>query len=572
MHQRISRSVETLDQPFDLAIIGGGITGICVAREAASRGLRTVLVERHDFGSGTSAATTKYIHGGIRYLEQFDVAVVRESLRERRILALGAPHLVEQTRFIMPGWRWSRPPTALIGAGVLAYHGLSYDRNVGAPNSLRIPRPRWLSKSELLQAVPWLDPSGLQGGFAYHDTLNIHPERLLLDYALSAAAAGAVLLNHVEALDFSVTDQDGSLTVTGLRVRDRLTEVEYAIRSRVVVNAAGPWIDRALEPLGRSLGVGVDRSKGVHVLTRPLGGGKVKDAVFARARSGRHVIVSPWMDKSFIGPTDTPLDADDSQPVVDSADVESILSTVNSTMSDEERPLTFDDVELTTVGVRPLIRRSDDSGSTYSASRRHELYHHVDAGVSNLWSIGGGKWTTARATAEQMVDALLENELHGTATRPFASRRTAAYGAFAWAEDPQPFLEVATGQLVEAGVVRRSAELVARLFGASYTGVLDLIGENPILAEPVSEAGDIGAQVVIAVADEAARTLSDIVDRRLVAGTVRTPSADTLTHIARIAGELLGWSTDRCMDEVRRELDRRHVLETHWRSSRSINR
>jgi glycerol-3-phosphate dehydrogenase len=566
VHQRITRSFESLGEQFDLAIIGGGITGVCVAREAASRGLRTILVERNDFGSGTSAATTKYIHGGIRYLEQFDVAVVRESLRERRILALGAPHLVQQTRFIMPGWRWSKPPTALIGAGVLAYHGLSYDRNIDAPDSLRIPRPRWMSKSELLRAVPWLDPSELQGGFAYHDTLNIHPERLLLDYALSASAAGATLLNHVEALGFLVAEADGSLSVTGLRVRDRLSGSEHAIAARVVVNAAGPWIDRALEPLGRSLGVGVDRSKGVHVLTRPLGDGRVEDAVFARARSGRHVIVSPWMGKSFIGPTDTPLAADD-DPVVDPDDVESILATVNSTMSDQERPLTVDDVELTTVGVRPLIRRTDEPSATYSASRRHELYHHADSGVTNLWSIGGGKWTTARATAEQMVDSLLDNELHDARTHAFASRRTAAYGAFAWAEDPQPFLDQATREMEAVGVDHDSAMLVARLFGASYPRILELIEAQPSLAEPVSEAGDIGAQVVVAVADESARTLSDIVDRRLVAGTVRAPSADTLTHIARIAGDLLGWSPDRCLDEVRRELDRRHVLESHWRKS-----
>jgi glycerol-3-phosphate dehydrogenase len=176
-----------------MVVVGGGITGICVAREAASRGLDVVLVEANDFGSGTSASTTKYIHGGIRYLEQYDIEVVRESLRERRILALGAPHLVEQTRFIMPAWRWSKPPTALIGAGVLLYDILSFDRNRNAPSSLRIPHPRWMSRRNLLRAVPWLDPRGLQGAFAYHDTMNIHPERLLLAYAKSAALAGARL-------------------------------------------------------------------------------------------------------------------------------------------------------------------------------------------------------------------------------------------------------------------------------------------------------------------------------------------------------------------------------------------
>jgi len=184
---------------LDVIVIGGGITGICVAREAASRGLSVALFEANDFGSGTSAATTKYIHGGIRYLEQYDIAVVRESLRERRVLALGAPHLVEQTRFIMPAWRWSKPPTALIGAGVLLYDALSFDRNRRAPEGLRIPHPRWLSRRRLLEAVPWLDREGLQGAFAYHDTMNIHPERLLLAYAKSATVAGARLFNHARS-------------------------------------------------------------------------------------------------------------------------------------------------------------------------------------------------------------------------------------------------------------------------------------------------------------------------------------------------------------------------------------
>lgn len=279
----IERSLNDVEQEFDVIIIGGGITGISVAREAASRGLKTILLERRDFGSGTSAATTKYIHGGIRYLEQYDVAVVRESLRERRILALGAPHLVEQTRFIMPAWRWSKPPTALIGAGVLLYDTLAFDRNLRAPDSLRIPHPRWLSRSRLLAAVPWLDQSGLQGGFAYHDTLNVHPERLLLAYAKSATAAGAVLLNHTRVTGFVSTSSD-RLRIEGVSVTDVLTGRDYTITGKVVVNAAGPWIDKVLSTLGKGTGVGVDRSKGVHILTRPLGGpGRVVDAVFARA-------------------------------------------------------------------------------------------------------------------------------------------------------------------------------------------------------------------------------------------------------------------------------------------------
>lgn len=549
----LSRPVERLRESFDLVVVGGGITGIWVAREAASRGIKTALVDRGDFGAETSAATTKYIHGGIRYLEQYDFAVVRESLRERRILALGAPHLVEQTRFIMPAWRWSKPSAPILGAGVALYDALSFDRNRQAPPSLRIPHPRWMSKKSLLGAVPWLEPSGLLGAFAYHDTMNIHPERLLLAYAKSAEAAGAVLVNHCSCDGF-IADNDGDrLRVDGVRVTDRLSGETFEVRATVVVNAAGPWIDRILSTLGRESGVGVDRSKGVHILTRPLGGGAVRDAVFARAKSGRHVIVSPWMGKSFIGPTDTPIEGDEIR--ADGDDVRSILDTVNSTMGPGEAALNEVDVELTTVGVRPLIKTPGSKG-TYTASRRHELYHHDDHGIDNVWTIGGGKWTTARATAAEMVDALFKHELRRVREVRNDSRRGAAFGSFAWARDAAPFLADAGRELVDAGLSTKSAELVARLYGTEYAEILHLVARSPELADTLPS-GDIAAQVVFAVVNEGARTLSDIVDRRLVAGTIGPVDRTSLERVANWAAPVLGWDAARCEIEIDTEIRRR---------------
>ena len=550
----LSRPVERLREDFDVVVVGGGITGIWVAREAASRGLRVALLDRGDFGAETSAATTKYIHGGIRYLEQYDFAVVRESLRERRILALGAPHLVDQTRFIMPAWRWSKPNAPLLGAGVALYDLLSFDRNREAPPSLRIPHPRWMSKKSLLSAVPWLDPSGLLGAFAYHDTMNIHPERLLLAYAKSAEAAGAVLVNHCRADGFLVDQRADRLIVEGVRATDVVTGEPYEVRAGVVVNAAGPWIDKVLATLGRDAGVGVDRSKGVHILTRPLGGGVVRDAVFARAKSGRHVIVSPWMGKSFIGPTDTPMG--DEEIRADAEDVRSILDTVNSTIGRTERPLAESDVELTTVGVRPLIKAPGSEG-TYTASRRHELYHHADRGIDRVWTIGGGKWTTARATAEEMVDDLFKNELRGVRQVRANTRRGAAFGSFGWARDAGPFLADAGRELVEAGFSTKSAELVARLYGTEYISILHLVLEDRRLVEALPS-GDVAAQVIFAVSNEGARSLSDIVDRRLVIGTVGWVDRASLEWVARHAAPLLGWDAARADREVAAEHARRH--------------
>lgn len=561
-----------LSQVFDVIVIGGGITGVGVAREAVGRGLRTLLVDRGDFGGGTSAATTKYIHGGIRYLEQYDFKVVRESLRERRILALGAPHLVHQTQFIMPAWRWSKPSRALMGAGVALYDALSFDRNRGAPASLRIPHPTWMGKQRLMQQVPWLDTDGLQGGFAYHDTLNVHPERLLLAYVKSAAAEGASFLTHTEVTGFVQHTERGNVVIDGVTARDRLGGVTYTLRARVVVNAAGPWIDRVLQPLGRSLGVAVNRSKGVHVLTRPLGGpGRVDAAVFARAKSGKHVIVSPWMGGSFIGPTDTPLPDGSDAVVADADDVDSILTTVNSTMNPGERMLTVDDVVATTVGLRPLIRRGEegDGGNTYSASRRHELYHHVDRGVTNLWSIGGGKWTTARATGEQMVDALLEHELRGVPTRRFDSERSGTSTTFAWAQDAAPFLTGVASAAGALGLDTATGEHLGRLYGTEYAALIGLIGAQPGLARRITHDHgclDVLAQAVYAVTHEGARTLDDVIDRRLVVGTLGPVSRATIGVIADVAGPLWGWDEERCGRESDAEFSRRSTLKRLWRT------
>ena len=568
---RIERDLSRLNDPYDLIVVGGGITGVCVTREAAGRGLRTLMIEKGDFGGGTSSATTKYLHGGIRYLETYEFRVVRESLRERRVLGLAAPHLVEQKRFLMPAWRWSEPSTPLIGAGVALYSALGYDANRDAPDSLRIPRPHWLSKRKLLDAVPWLDPDQLQGAFAYHDTLNLHPERLLLAFLKSAVASGSTALNHIEATGFVTAPGRSAddMVVEGVSVRDTLSGDTFDVRARAVINAGGPWMDLVLGTIGRSLGVTVNRSKGVHLLTRPVGGaGVVQDTVFARARSGKHVIVSPWMGRSFIGPTDTPETATPDDTRVDHSDVELILDTVNSTLAPGVPRLTDADVEATTVGIRPLV--VDEGKDSYHTSRRHELYDHGPSGVHHLWSIGGGKWTTGRALGEEAVETLLDSDaLAGVTARRFDSTRVAAGGAFAWAEDAEPYLREAARSRASLGLSQEIRLHLARLYGTEHERILDLVAHDATLGERISQRPgicDIAAQVVFAVTDEAACTLSDIIDRRLVIGTMGAVPADEILAVARTAAPLLGWDAERATSAAAVEVTRRGAIEAAWRA------
>jgi glycerol-3-phosphate dehydrogenase len=559
------RDPAVLHRGYDLVVVGGGITGVCVLREAAARGLRALLLEQGDVGSGTSSATTKYIHGGIRYLEQYEFGVVRESLRERRRLALAAPHLVRPVRFLMPAWRWSKPPAWLLAAGVAAYDVLAFDKNHGVPPSLRMQRPSWVSRASLLRAVPWLQPDGLQGAFAYPDVLNVHPERLLLGLLGSAVQLGGAVLTHAEVTGFTTRPRaDGGVDLTGVEVADRVAGTAVVVHASAVVNAAGPWMDLVLARLGRPLGVGVRRSKGVHLLTRSLGGrGRVTDAVFARAPNGHHVVVSPWMGRTFIGPTDTPLAGPPEEARPDADDVRLVLDTVNATIGPPDERLTPDDVELVTVGVRPLV--VDDRDSSYTASRRHEIYDHGERGVHGLWSIGGGKWTTGRAVAEDVLDRLPVSRAlgHGSPRGAASTRRLPALGAFAWAHDAAPFVEAFCRSRPEVPVDRLVREHLARLYGTGADRVLDLVADDRRLGERLSARPgvlDIAAQVVVAVADELAVNLDDIVDRRLVLGTVAVPDEGELRAVAAVAAPLRGWSADEIDRQVARYDDRRRRL------------
>ena len=560
---RIERRLSDLQQPFDVVIIGGGITGVNVARETAGRGLRTLLVDKGDFGEGTSSATSKYIHGGIRYLEQYQFGVVRESLRERRILGLAAPHLVSQTRFVMPAWKWSKPGAGLIGAGVGLYRALGYDANRGAPESLRIPNPRWLSKATVRRDIPWINPHELQGAWAYHDTMNVHPERLLLALLQSAVACGAVAMNHMRADSFITSPAPGDgLRVDGVELVDSLTGLRHCVRARTVVNAGGPWMDLVLGELRPRLGVGVNRSKGVHLLTRPLGG---RDAVFARAHSGHHVIVSPWQGYSFIGPTDTPMgDTDPDDLGVDGDDVRLLLDTVNDTIDPASSTplLTEDDIESVSVGIRPLVMK--EGSSTYRASRKAELYDHADRGVVNLWSIGGGKWTTGRAIAEHVAETLLRSPaLRDVTPLTFDSRRLAVFGTFAWAQDADQYLLQAARSRQELALTPEVRIHLARLYGTEHERILDLVSAEPALGRRISTRPgrlDIAAQAVFAVTDECARTLGDVVHRRLVLGTLGRSTQTELLDVACLIAALLGWNPEQSSAEVSDELNRQELV------------
>lgn len=527
---------------YDLAVIGGGISGVQIARHAAGRGLRTILFERTDYGSGTSSATTKAIHGGLRYLEQHDFQVVAESVAERRFLGIAAPHLVQPRSFLLTAYEWSAPKAPMLGAGVALYEAMAANRNIGVPKDLQSRRFRWVNKKALLQQVPWLDPQDLVGAWRHDDTLNIHPERLLLAILGSYLSDGGTAVNHAEVTSVL---REASGRARGVQVADRLTGASHEIRARVTINAAGPWVETALGELAGVVGVKVKQSKGVHLLTRSLG---TTEGVYVRGRNGHHFMVNPWEGKTLIGPTDTAMAGNADEAEATTGDIELLLETIDSVSA---QPLDRDAIEATLVGVRPLV---DDGSDTYTSSRRFEIFNHAGSGVPGLFTITGGKWTTARAMGEKVIDAVLKAEAAQLPpTRKYDSRRLPVSGAFGEYESLDAAFESALHRVPDSAVPRENRLHLARLYGTEHEKILALTLGNPQLAQVISpQTGcrDILAQVVHGVAREGARTLRDVVDRRLTLGTLGVVSETALRRVAGTMVGCLGWDAAKSESEV----------------------
>jgi len=516
---------------WDVVVIGAGITGIQSALELAARGYSVLVCDKGDLGAGTSSATTKYIHGGLRYLEQGDVATVAESVRERRGLALAAPHLVVPRRFVLPVWDWTTPRRAVLAAGLAAYEVLALGRNRGLPPASHAGRATWLGRDATLAAAPWLRREGLKGAFAYYDMLNVHPERLLLAIARTAVDLGATIVTHARVAAIATEPEGDGVRVTGVTVADARTGATTEVRARVVVNAAGPWADLALGPLAPRVGLRVKRAKGIHLLTRALGG---TDAVFTRTRSGRHVVVSPWQGFSFIGPTDTVVADGPDEVGVTPDDIEGLVTAVADISTDVPGA---DDIAGATVGVRPLI--ADGAADSYTTSRGHRLHDHRGTGVAGLLSVTGGKWTTGRKVGEDVAHAA--GRMLGE-TRPRAAARPALHGSLPEAERDRLVAALAAGGRIA--------------HGADAAAVGDLVAADPALATPAGDGPrcrDILAQAVYAVTAEGAATLGDVLHRRLVLGTLGRVTEAEARRVAGAIAPLLGWDADRTDAEVAQE-------------------
>lgn len=511
--------------PFDVLVVGGGITGAAVARDAAMRGLRTALVERADFASGTSSRSSRLIHGGLRYLEHGQLHLVYESSRERGRLLRLAPHLVRPLRFLWPVYEHARISRRELWAGLLLYDALALFRNIG--------RHRMIGPSVVSALEPAVRQSGLEGGALYHDAAT-DDARLTLATARAAAEAGAVVLNHlpVRALELA------GPVVRGARAVDAESGREIVIAARVVVNATGPWTDDIRHLAEPDAAPSLRGTKGVHVAVPRERLGNTGALTLLSPIDGRVMFVLPSGALTIIGTTDTDYEGDPDAVRADAADAAYLLRSANAFFPAAH--LAPADVVSAWAGIRPLV--ADGSDAPGAVSREHA----VRRTVPGLVTVTGGKLTTHRIMARDTVD-VVERELGRPIRRAPTGRVPLPGGAIASVDAEVDAATAATGSAA-------LAEHLVHAHGAAWREVWALAAADPALAAPVSpDLPYIAAELHWGVEHEMALTLGDLLIRRThVAFETRDHGRAAAPAAARAVAPLLGWTRERVDAELSR--------------------
>lgn len=525
-----STALETMSDghELDVLVIGGGVVGAGTALDATTRGLDTGLVEARDWASGTSSRSSKLIHGGLRYLEMLDFALVREALTERGLLLTQlAPHLVRPVPFLYPLTRrgWERP---YVAAGVALYDMLA----AAGRGQRGLPAHRHLSRRRALREFASLRRDALTGAVKYWDG-QVDDARLTVMLARTAATYGAHVASRSRVTGFL---REGE-RVVGVRLRDLERGADLDVRARQVVNATGVWTDETQAMVGERGRIHVRASKGVHLVVprdRIHGG-----AGLIMRTDGSVLFVIPWGRHWIIGTTDTEWSLDKAHPAASRADIDYLLDQVNSVLATPLRPA---DVEGVYAGLRPLLRGEADE-ATSRLSREHVVAH----AVPGLVVVAGGKLTTYRVMAKDAVDAVA----HGLARKvpPSCTERIALAGA----EGYQALWNARHRLASESGLHVARIEHLLRRYGSLIVEVLDLLAADPTLAEPLAHADDyLRAEIVYAATHEGARHLDDVLTRRShISIETFDRGVDSAAEVAGLLAPVLGWTAD----HVGRELE-----------------
>jgi len=504
--QEMLQRISVRSKPWDMVVIGGGATGVGVAIDAASRGFEVLLLEALDFGKGTSSRSTKLIHGGVRYLEQGNISLVMEALKERGLLRQNAPHLVHDLAFIVPNYSWWEAP--FYGIGMKVYDLLAGKYGFG--------RSRILSAEETIERLPNLQTEGLRGGVIYYDG-QFDDTRLLIHMAATAVDHGAVLLNYAPVLKI-LKDEDGY--INGVVIEDKESGRHLNTMARVVINATGIFADQVRQMTDPEAKTMIAPSQGIHLVFERSFLRADAAIMVPHTSDGRVLFAIPWHCHTVVGTTDTPIQEPSYDPLPFEEEINFILDTAARFLS---RPPTREDILSVYVGIRPLVRAEGDGGEKTSAlSRDHTI--HIDP--SGLITIAGGKWTTYRNMAEDCVNHAVTLAMLPDA--PCVTRSLKLHGYF---EAPDEL-----GDLW--------------VYGSDAAGVRAIASEDPRLLEPMHpDLTYCEAEVIWAARNEMARTVEDVLARRTRALFLNARAALTLaprvaTIMARELNQNEAWIED----------------------------
>jgi len=522
---------------YDIIVIGGGITGAAVAYDAASRGLTVALLEKNDFGSATSSVTSKLIHGGLRYLATMEYGLVRESLRERRTLENIAPNFVYPTPMMIATSNAKiSNKKSVLKIGMIMYDILSFDKKNTWDPSKRIPCHRTLSREEVVSLEPNVKREGLTGAVVYYDCASIFPERLTLAFIKSAVKHGAHVANYSKVEEFIF---NGDKKVTGVRGKDLLRNKSFEVTGSLVVNCGGPWADIILGYASKNIqGEQLRRSEGIHIITKKLINSHVVGSI---TKDGRHFFLIPWRGHSLIGTTDKEYIGNPDDYKVTKESIMELLDDVNESFGNG-RPIQYSDILYTYGGLRPLVE--DQTADVYESSRKYEIYDNEKDGFDGLITVEGGKYTTSRNLAENVVD-LLEKKINRPHGKVITDKE---YLACSEIKDMHAFMQQFILENVD--FPESTLEYIGRIYGTEAPKILEIARMKKEYAEPLNADGEMPAQVIYAVRVEMAKTLMDIVFRRTGICSLGNPGDNVLLKVAKTAAKELKWTAAQMKKEL----------------------
>lgn len=528
----MTRDVERLTaRTHDVLVIGGGIYGLAIAYDAAQRGLSVALIERTDFGSGSSFNHHRTIHGGLRYLQHLDIGRARASIRERRTIAQIAPQTVKPLAFALPLYRSLTRGKMAMRAGFLLDRAIAFNRNRGVPPMHRLRAGRVVSRSTAVQDFPGLKRHGLTGAAVFWDYVTQEPDRLTLAFGLAAVEHGAALMNYVEAIEPRL---DGR-RVVGIRARDRLTDRTLDIAATLTVNATGAQVDRLLAPLG--IPTRTPMLKAMNLVTSRDAGDV---ALGGRAPSGRHLFLVPWRERALFGTWESARTIDPDDTAVHEADVLAFIAELNYAYPALD--LTLKDITLVHRGVVPAIVRD----GRVTLDGRDLVFDHADAGVGGVVSVVGTKYTTARGVAERVIDRILAK-----LNKPSVPCRTAMVPLPGGSIRDVDMAIADARREHDAGLPAETIPHLIAAYGSRFRDVLALADDRSEWRARVGAGSPvIGAQLVWAVRHELAVTLADAVLRRTPLGALGDPGDQAAARAAAIVAAELGWSEERRQREI----------------------